>query len=354
MGDRIWSLYMGRPVTLKINDVSADCLSFNFDKLLACKGPGQEKKIGTRIYELLIRLVVLASPLGNLGEYDTSTWESYLKMTAIGQDLKNCHATIPEDLRWPSKQPATMPPSYFLLQYVMPPYPYLLYLFINCDSHFMLNSTQYHTSMILLHAPFANRLDTDQSSEATVDEGLSRHFVALSRSASIDHAKCIATIFDQYTTRLDPSQVFGTAIYHASTAATALMRELARVGSGITLAISLEHILTPLMALRTVLDIMGRTYQLAATSTTIIDQFLAEIRLANEMAFANLEVGDLVGYFDEEPSTDSMINYDDGTAGSDPMSRMILDMPSSSNINSLAMENRDFVTSINSSSLAFP
>lgn len=47
-----------------------------------------------------------------------SSTEAYFKMAAMDQELKSWYSGLPEDLKWSSAKQSTMPPSYFLLQYV--------------------------------------------------------------------------------------------------------------------------------------------------------------------------------------------------------------------------------------------
>lgn len=114
---RLWSLYLGRPTTLKTADISPSCLSFDFDRLLSCRSIAHEKKVGTRVYESLLQLMELASPLcDNHLPSSSDTTESYFKMAATYQSLKRWYAALPSDLRWPPQTQEKLPASYFLIQ----------------------------------------------------------------------------------------------------------------------------------------------------------------------------------------------------------------------------------------------
>lgn len=112
----LWSLHLGRPVTLKIADISPSCLSFDFQKLVECQPQPlpREKKVGTRIYEALLRLMDIMKQLCDQKSRQTN--EAFFKMTSMDHALNNFYMTIPDDLRWPSPKQAVMPASYFLLQ----------------------------------------------------------------------------------------------------------------------------------------------------------------------------------------------------------------------------------------------
>lgn len=104
-------------MTLKIADISPGCLSFDFQKLISCQPQSipREKKIGTRIYEVLLRLMDIMKQLCDSKPRQAS--EAYNKVTAMDRELNAFYTSaIPDDLKWPSPNQAVMPASYFLLQ----------------------------------------------------------------------------------------------------------------------------------------------------------------------------------------------------------------------------------------------
>jgi hypothetical protein len=56
--DRYWSLFLGRPLTIKTADLEINSLANQFERLGTCKPAGAEKSLNTRIYEALIDLMV--------------------------------------------------------------------------------------------------------------------------------------------------------------------------------------------------------------------------------------------------------------------------------------------------------
>jgi hypothetical protein len=87
--------------------------------MISCRPDEHDKKIGTRIYESLLQLMELVGPLCDIRIHRPSkSAEAYFKMAAMDQELNQWASKLPEELQWPSKHQATMPASYFLLQYV--------------------------------------------------------------------------------------------------------------------------------------------------------------------------------------------------------------------------------------------
>ena len=56
--DRYWSLFLGRPLTIKTADLEINSLANQFERLGTCKPAGADKSLNTRIYEALIDLMV--------------------------------------------------------------------------------------------------------------------------------------------------------------------------------------------------------------------------------------------------------------------------------------------------------
>ncbi|KAH7127602.1 fungal-specific transcription factor domain-containing protein [Dactylonectria macrodidyma] len=250
--DKFWSMYLGRPTTLKRADIAPSCLSFDFDQLLSCRSVAHEKKVGTRIYEALLRLMEVAIPLcDNRFLPSSNPTEAYLKMAAMEQALKRWHSGLESDLRWPSEKQAVMPASYFLLH------------------------TQYHAALILLHRPLIRYGD----SALDEDDESFNHLKILSRSICIESAKQISLIFEKYRTRFSIAQVFDTGLQHAGTAATALMGEVAileREGHGAAVETQ-ECLISRLESLRLTLSLISRTYQPAILMNRVVDQFIRQL-----------------------------------------------------------------------------
>ncbi|CAK7211790.1 hypothetical protein SBRCBS47491_001238 [Sporothrix bragantina] len=284
--DMYWSLYLGRPTTLKPVDIAPACLSKDFTRLICCRPSGHEKKLTTRIYEHLLQLMDLISPLCDRSTLarPTRTTEAYFKMVALDEDLHGWYDDLPEDLKWPTTRP-NMPSSYFLLH------------------------TQYHAALILLHRPFvqyragvpgagagagganaanaancANSADARSSSGNTNFEedadmemptaGNRNRFTSLSRSVCAEHAGHIVSLFQEYRAQFDVSRVFGTGLSHLGTAATTLMGEavleMDRAKRGV--------VIVQLMSLRRSINLMSGNYPPGRHMTRILDQFIDAVR----------------------------------------------------------------------------
>lgn len=106
---------------------------------------------------------------------------------------------------------------------------------------------------------------------------MSNHFTSLSRTSCAESAKQIATVFEQYRSRFDLAQVYGTAVQHAGTAATALMGE-------VILQTDLqerEQLIQKLASLRLSISLMSRNYQPAGQMTNVVDQFIRSVQNGN-------------------------------------------------------------------------
>lgn len=113
----MWSLYLGRPMTIKTSDVSPSCLSFDFGRMVLCRPSRQEKKSVTRIYEALLKMMEVVSQVGELrGPRPPKSTEAYFKLGAIDQQLRDWQVNLPEHLQWPQETHEDMPPPYYLLQ----------------------------------------------------------------------------------------------------------------------------------------------------------------------------------------------------------------------------------------------
>ena len=115
--DRLWSLYLGRPTTIKTSNVSPNCLSFDFGRMILCRPSWHDKKSVTRIYEALLRMMEHVSQLCDLrAPRPPKSTETYFRLAAIDQQLRDWCTSLPAHLQWSSETHATMPPPYYLLQ----------------------------------------------------------------------------------------------------------------------------------------------------------------------------------------------------------------------------------------------
>ncbi|KAL1901977.1 hypothetical protein Sste5346_001683 [Sporothrix stenoceras] len=279
--DMYWSLYLGRPTTLKAVDIAPACLSKDFTRLICCRPSGHEKKLTTRIYEHLLQLMDLISPLCDRSTLarPSRTTETYFKMVALDEDLHGWYDDLPEDLKWPTTRP-NMPSSYYLLH------------------------TQYHAALILLHRPFvqyqqgaptgtggpgpgtgtgAGARATSTSGNTNPEEdpepgaqsaGNRNRFSNLSRSVCAEHAGHIVALFQEYRAQFDVSRVFGTGLSHLGTAATTLMGEavleMDRAKRGV--------VIVQLMSVRRSINLMSGNYPPGHHMTRILDEFIQAIK----------------------------------------------------------------------------
>nr|AEF16064.1 regulatory protein CefR [Hapsidospora chrysogena] len=250
--DRMWSLYLGRPITIKTSDVSPSCLSFDFGRMVLCQPSRQEKKLVTRIYEALLKMMEVVSQVGELrGPRPPKSTETYFKLGAIDQQLRDWQINLPEQLQWPQETHEDMPPPYYLLH------------------------TQYHAALILLHRPFVRY---NENSEPDINN----HFSSLSRSTCAESAKIIAVIFEQYRSRFDLAQVYGSAVQHAGTSATALMGEIILQSE----PQERSQLIQKLASLRLSISHMSRNYQPAGHMTSVVDQFIRSVHNGNQQVSA--------------------------------------------------------------------
>lgn len=180
---------------MKSGDLEIYSLSKQFERLGTCRPVGPEKNLETQIYEALIDLMELAGKITENMDPLKQNTESvvdrnqYLRMAALDREFSTWYARLPEELRWTPANIATAPFSFFLLH------------------------QQYHSSLILLHRPFA--LYDDQSAQGYEGSAPDDHFSALSRTVCTKHAIRVARIFWQHRQRFDTKQIFVTGMQHA-------------------------------------------------------------------------------------------------------------------------------------------
>jgi hypothetical protein len=179
---------------MKSADLEIYHLSKQFERLGTCKPAGVEKSMETQIYEALLDLMELAGKITENMNPQAQNADSvidrnqYLRMAALDREFSTWYARLPEQLRWTPANIATAPFSFFLLH------------------------EQYHSSLILLHRPFAMYEDQSNGYEGN---GPDDHFSALSRTVCTKHAIRVARIFWQHRQRFDTKQIFVTGLQHA-------------------------------------------------------------------------------------------------------------------------------------------
>ncbi|KAB5513620.1 regulatory protein CefR [Coniochaeta sp. 2T2.1] len=241
VNDRYWSLYLGRPTTLKACDIAPTCLSKDFTSLICCGPSGREKMLTTRIYEAQLQLMDLVSPLCDRSGVarPARTTENYFKIVALDEDLHSWYDGLPEDLKWPPQEP-NMPMSYFLLQ------------------------TQYHAAFILLNRPFVHYGDREHAHTA-----FNAHFTQLSRSVCAENAARIVEVFETYRANSDLAQMFFTGLAHIGTAATTLMGEAVLLTDPVRRGV----VISQLRSLREIIALMAPTYPPGHHMVQVVDEF---------------------------------------------------------------------------------
>ncbi|KAF2737727.1 hypothetical protein EJ04DRAFT_550446 [Polyplosphaeria fusca] len=252
--DKYWALFLGRPTSMKSSDLEIYSLSKQFERLGTCRPAGLEKSLETQIYEALLDLMELAGKITENMDPRSQHHEStidrnqYLRMAALDREFSNWYARLPETLRWTPANIATAPFSFFLLH------------------------QQYHSSLILLHRPFA--MYEDQPPQGYEGNGPDDHFSALSRTVCTKHAIRVARIFWQHRQRFDTKQIFVTGLQHAGTAATALVAALAFIKDPNDRNNNMQY----LECLSAALQDMAYTYQPAERMSTVLRAVMVELR----------------------------------------------------------------------------
>lgn len=249
--DKYWSLFLGRPLSIKTQDVSMDLLSNRFSMLTSGLMDAPKRDMITEVYEQLIELMEFAGQIvesrnpnaGNsnnphdqfnmfaAGEAEDN---AYLHVIKLDRQLQNWYRRLPEHLQWKPANIKTAPYSFFLLH------------------------QQYHVTMILLHRPWAKygsitgdgastgshpspdngqpamsiepilaSLGMDHSMGMGMGLSDSHSVVHESRIRCTNQAVRVARIFWQHRQRFDGRKIFVTGMQHAGTAAIALIAALA-------------------------------------------------------------------------------------------------------------------------------
>ena len=90
----------------------------DFTNMIRTRPSGDlEKLLMTRIYEQLLKLMGLISPLCDryIIVRPSRTTETYFKVASLNEELSGWVSSIPEDLKWPPRR-KDLPSSYYLLQ----------------------------------------------------------------------------------------------------------------------------------------------------------------------------------------------------------------------------------------------
>lgn len=299
--DKYWALFLGRPTSIKSQDLGMGLLS---DKmaLLASEVPTPpERNLTMEIYEQLIELMELAGRIvesrdhhvvkkntdqNNVFAMSEAEDNAYLHVINLDRQLQNWYRRLPDHLAWKPTNIKTAPYSFFLLH------------------------QQYHVSMVLLHRPWAKygSITGDGASTGShpspesgqiplAPDAASQHpgfgndhslgmgdphsmvddsRASLSRSICTQQAIRVARIFWQHRQRFDGRKIFVTGIQHAGTAVLALIAALAYQRSDSDRRMYMGY----LEILSDALGDMSHTYHPAGRMDDLLKAVLAQIRLS--------------------------------------------------------------------------
>lgn len=257
--DRYWSLFLGRPLTIKTADLEINSLSSQFERLGTCKPAGPEKSLNTRIYEALIDLMEIAGKIVENSDHrrdlidpsqgQTPDQSAYFRMAALDREIHNWASRLPSDLRYTEENRANAPFSFYLLH------------------------QQYHGVLILLHRPFA-RYDDPNNQETEEVSALDSHFSRASRGICTKSAVAMARIFWHHRQKFDGKQIFCIGMQHAGAAATALIAALAYIPD----TADRNNNMSYLEVLHLALQDMCHAYSPAERMANVVSAAMTELR----------------------------------------------------------------------------
>lgn len=273
--DRYWSLFLGRPLTMKSVDLEVYSLSDQFERLGTCMPAGPSRSINTRIYEALIDLMEVAGHIVEQLEFRqnnasdrTPDQAAYFRMARLDKDLQSWMTRLPADLQYSEENRRNAPISFYLLH------------------------QQYNAALILLHRPFARYDSTDDTDTQGVDL-LDLHFSRASRAICTKSgmltilnpsyrmltimyclAIAIARIFWEHRRKFDGKVIFSIAMQHAGVAAMALIAALAYLPDAATRNSNMLY----LEVLHAALQDMSYSLQVAERMVTVLNAVMIELR----------------------------------------------------------------------------
>ncbi|KXT07911.1 hypothetical protein AC579_4523 [Pseudocercospora musae] len=254
--DRYWSLFLGRPLTMKSVDLEIYSLADQFERLGTCMPAGPGKSLHTRIYEALIELMEIAGKIVEYAEFRKShdnvqgpDQAAYFKMATLDREIHNWASRLPPELRYTEENRTNAPLSFFLLH------------------------QQYHAILILLHRPFT-RYDDPNSGDAEEINTLDSHFSKASRAICTKSAVAMARIFWQHRQRYDGKQIFCIGMQHAGAASQALIAALAYMPDATDRNNNMQY----LEVLHAALQDMAYAYQPAERMAAVLNACMVELR----------------------------------------------------------------------------
>lgn len=300
--DKYWALFLGRPTSIKSEDLGMEMLSEKLSMLSSDFPTPPEKDLIVEIYEQLLELMELAGRIVQSRDHHVlkkytdansvfgmseAEGNAYLHVINLDRQLQNWYRRLPDHLTWKPSNIKTAPWSFFLLH------------------------QQYHVSMVLLHRPWAKygSITGDGASTGSHPSPDSGHMpvnpdaaaqhpglsgeehslgmgdphsmvhdsrASLSRSICTQQAIRVARIFWQHRQRFDGRKIHVTGIQHAGTAVLALIAALAYQRSDSDRRTYMGY----LEILSDALGDMSHTYHPAGRMHDLLKAVMGQIRLS--------------------------------------------------------------------------
>ncbi|KAL1841902.1 hypothetical protein VTJ49DRAFT_6424 [Mycothermus thermophilus] len=315
MFDRRWALFLGRPTSIKMQDIRVDVVPRISPMDAGMSPPAAYRAIHRQMFELLElagRVADFQNTIsGGAHVFPSKAAEdrAYLHFVGLERLFHNWYRRLNEtDLAW---RPVNIK---------------------NAHAGFFLLHLQFHACMILLHRPWAKYgplLSLDGAAAGrypspespTTEDGTATGFpswmaslqhhdnrASMSRSMCTQHAIRIARIFWHHRQRFDARRVPLAATQHAGTAALALMAALAHKSAELDHQSNLRY----LQVLSAAIYDMSHLYQPAARMYQLLKTMLVEIR-SDMVRSGGFDVSSFLGRY---PSTSTMMFGGAGSSSS--------------------------------------
>ncbi|KAK4195274.1 fungal-specific transcription factor domain-containing protein [Triangularia verruculosa] len=305
--DRQWALILGRPTSIKAQDVGIDLLSKGASNSAQGQMTAEAKTYAAGQAALQQKRFELMELAGKVSDLQNTTHgitdltakatedRTYLYFLALERQFQNWYRQLPDCLAWKPINIKSAPIGFFLLH------------------------QQFHTCMILLHRPWAKYgpLVPDSTAAASryAAPEASLHLQAslgtfprqdnrasLSRSMCTQHAVRVARIFWQQRQRFDGTKIGLEAIQQAGTAALALMAALAHKSAELDHQSNLKY----LQVVSAAIYDMSHAYQPASRMYSLLKTMLADIR-TEMVSSGSFEASALLNRFHQGNPTTNMI-----------------------------------------------
>ncbi|KAK4182417.1 hypothetical protein QBC35DRAFT_172478 [Podospora australis] len=275
--DRQWALILGRPTSIKAQDIGIDLRLSSSATFMSSVGGETRNSAAAGIAAMHRHRFELMELAGKVSDLQNTTHgisdstakgtedRPYLYFLALERQFQNWYRRLPECLAWKPVNIKSAPLGFFLLH------------------------QQFHVCMILLHRPWAKygplvpdsvvatRYTPDTATHLRDSLGTFPHHdnrASLSRSMCTQHAVRVARIFWQHRQRFDGTKIGLEAIQHAGTAALALMAALAHKSAELDHQSNLKY----LQVVSSAIYDMSHAYQPAARMYSLLKTMLADIR----------------------------------------------------------------------------